>query len=69
MMEEQGDTNAFSQDHGENAGEGKNERHEMEPDEEREDDEDEELLDPRQLVVTILSARDVPLNMRAPNGW
>ena len=32
------------------------------------DDEEEEPLDPRQLVVTIVTARDVPVNTRAPSG-
>lgn len=36
--------------------------------EEREEDYEEEPLDPRQLVVTIVTARDVPVNTRAPSG-
>jgi hypothetical protein len=34
----------------------------------READQEEEPLDPRQLVVTIVTARDVPVNTRAPKG-
>ena len=34
----------------------------------READQEEEPMGPRQLVVTIVTARDVPVNTRAPKG-
>ena len=34
----------------------------------READQEEEPLDPRQLVVTVVTARDVPVKTRAPKG-
>jgi hypothetical protein len=34
----------------------------------READQEEEPMDPRQLVVTVVTARDVPVKTRAPKG-